>query len=529
MEKRVVGNRRDEKALEEYKKEQITLKFKLIEQPNFKGSKELLEYMQYCERAYRSGNPVISDEEWDRLVKETGYVESLDQVVSPDGRQWVKMKTPLLSLAKADSVEGFRKFASRFPEGQKFVVSPKLDGLTFNAVFSEVEDGSFVREHVTTRGDGINGLKLHKDALEGVEVFGLPDYISKEVADELREAGCVIDNVIEVRGEAVIDRFRYCEENGLDPKSLVARSVAAGIFNRKQPCNEVYLAEALSKEHSVVYEGADSSEFDSAWASVTKAGKSLASSAGLVSKSSPYDAVLSVSSESGKSLYVRYKEGGQWVRLQDAPYKGAVRKEHLWFITFGISTYRGNVDDRSLIEKVPGLIYVNSIEDFKDVCSDSATVDEAVKCIDAMYGTVEGVRDYSLVRVKSTLRFSCDGVVVKPVGSDSSTQKVDVKVVRGKQVVPKYPSDQIAVKLPTERVRTRIVKITQKETSLGNVAVTAEVEPVVVETGAVVRNVNLHNPNWLAMPENSWIKEGAECDLIMSMDIIPIILPPIDR
>jgi len=166
LEKRVVGNRRDEKALEEYKKEQITLKFKLIEQPNFKGSKELLEYMQYCERAYRSGNPVISDEEWDRLVKETGYVESLDQVVSPDGRQWVKMKTPLLSLAKADSVEGFRKFASRFPEGQKFVVSPKLDGLTFNAVFSEVEDGSFVREHVTTRGDGINGLNCIKMLLK---------------------------------------------------------------------------------------------------------------------------------------------------------------------------------------------------------------------------------------------------------------------------------------------------------------------------------------------------------------------------
>ena len=50
--------------------------------------------------------------------------------------------------------------------------------------------------------------------------------------------------------------------------------------------------------------------------------------------------------------------------------------------------------------------------------------------------------------------------------------------------------------------------------------------PYLTESGAVVSNINLHNPNWLMM--NDWIHEGGEYEMVMSMDIITVLLPPVD-
>ena len=91
----------------------------------------------------------------------------------------------------------------------------------------------------------------------------------------------------------------------------------------------------------------------------------------------------------------------------------------------------------------------------------------------------------------------------------------------GQIVVPKYPADQLAVKLETDPVTTKILKIIQKETNLKNKTVSAELVPTLVESGAIVNTVNLHNPNYLELNKD-WIYEGAEVDLIMSGDIIPV-------
>ena len=95
----------------------------------------------------------------------------------------------------------------------------------------------------------------------------------------------------------------------------------------------------------------------------------------------------------------------------------------------------------------------------------------------------------------------------------------------GKIIVPKYPEDQVALKLPIDPSRTKVLKILFKKTKLGNETVSCEIEPVMVEGGSLVQSVNLHNPVWLSQPENSWIKEGVEANLYLGNDIIPILKP----
>ena len=122
-----------------------------------------------------------------------------------------------------------------------------------------------------------------------------------------------------------------------------------------------------------------------------------------------------------------------------------------------------------------------------------------------------------------TSKFPMDGIVIKPIGSNTESQNMEPYEKAGKIIVPKYPKDQIAVKLPTDASRTKILKINYKTTKLGNITVSADIIPTKVEGGAVVSNVNLHNPDWLKAPENQWIKEGVEAELRMAYDIIPIL------
>jgi NAD-dependent DNA ligase len=129
------GLRRSNDELKVYKQKKIDTKYTLKKQEHFVGSDELLKNMQLYEKAYREGKPIITDEEWDKLVKQTGYEESLDEVVSPDGRTWIKMKAPLPSLKKIVNMEDLKSFINQFPNGQKFIVEPKLDGLTWDAIY----------------------------------------------------------------------------------------------------------------------------------------------------------------------------------------------------------------------------------------------------------------------------------------------------------------------------------------------------------------------------------------------------------
>lgn len=156
-------------------------------------------------------------------------------------------------------------------------------------------------------------------------------------------------------------------------------------------------------------------------------------------------------------------------------------------------------------------------------------VDRIIEIARIFYGVDEnGKRDLSMPRLRNEHQYAMDGIVVKLKNSTAETQGLEVRKARGnsnKMVVPKFPNDQVALKLQSELVRVKLERIERTETSLGNVTLQGILDHgYVTESGSVVQNVNLHNPHWLEEVA-PWIHEGGEYHLVMAMDIIPQLLP----
>ena len=497
---------RSKEELREVKKESRRSKFKLKEQNNFKGSAELLEKMQDMERAYREGKPIISDEEWDLLVKQTGYEESLDEIISPNGRMWVKLGAPLGSLNKITNIEGLKlflkKLANNFGEDSKILVQPKLDGLTFNAIYRETLNGDYELDKITTRGDGLNGLALSDGALLGVNI-DLPKIIYKDNLSLIQNM--IKDSRIELRGEAVIKKSEWSNKN--DYSDILPRSIVAGIFNRKTPNNLTYF---INNNFNYLDPNIKHSDF-------TKSEIKLLKKWGI----NPelvyiYNNTLF---NNNSTKYSPEEFNNDKLRSY----------ESVDFVVFSYVDLNGNnVSDNKLnILSNIGFNTIINNDILKDYCGefDLNDLQRIISIVDLAYGCNNLIRDYSKPRNKNLLEYAIDGIVVKLKDSNTKTQNMSPYEKNGKIIVPKYPVDQVAIKLQTDPVKSKVLKIKYITTKLGNKTCSAEIEPVVVEGGAIVSRVNLHNPNWLQLPQNQWIKEGVECGVIMAMDIIPILIP----
>ena len=146
---------------------------------------------------YVENNPVISDYEFDQLLKDLEQIESeFPDLITPDsptqrigeipleGFETVEHKKPMLSLANTYTYDELREFDERVKKNigdTEYVVEPKIDGAGVALLY---ENGVFVRG--ATRGDGIKGdditqnlktihsipLKLWGNILRNVEVRG---------------------------------------------------------------------------------------------------------------------------------------------------------------------------------------------------------------------------------------------------------------------------------------------------------------------------------------------------------------------
>ena len=121
-------------------------------------------------RYYVLAEPVISDLEFDRLLKELEYLETQHpewahadsptrQIGSDVGNDFrsVKHKRPMLSLGNTYSEEDLREFDARIAkalggEAYEYVCELKVDGLAISIFYA---DGTLVQ--AITRGDGIQG------------------------------------------------------------------------------------------------------------------------------------------------------------------------------------------------------------------------------------------------------------------------------------------------------------------------------------------------------------------------------------
>lgn len=533
------GIRRSNDELEKFKRDKLANKFVLREQPDFKGDNETLEYMQFCERMYMIGKPVISDTEWDEMVKNSGYIESLGIVESASGRRYTTIKAPLVSLKKCCTYEDIKKFYEKYKD-HGFLVEPKFDGLTFNATYRKSDDGRYFLDNVGTRGDGLNSLLLNQNALFGVVRRGLPDYIDidklKEIVSNSKYHMSIIDEIesdeyFQIRGEAFVRKSDYSNKADSYWNDIVPRSIAAGIFNRKESKNyDFFIKSIYEKIYPLVKSGATGGE-------IQKATNKLLYKLDFDTKnfnhvikfddSGKFKKILCIARHADKTSFELPNEGNY--------IKQYFKVEHMDFVTFSIASGKyGNIDDPVFLNslKEANNNEINTVMYYSDHYFDGmfnntvSSLEEICDIIDKFYGTDNFKRNYEKFRYKSNTDIPVDGIVLKIADSNNTTQGLTPRrKSNGEYVVPHHPVDQIAIKLPTDPVKTRINKIIYKETNLGNTTVSCEVEPVIAEGGTLVKNVNLHNPKWLALDENKWIKEGVECYLRLSQDIIPIISP----
>ena len=532
------GIRRTNDELEKFKRDKLANKFVLREQPNFKGDNETLEYMQFCERMYMIGKPVISDTEWDEMVKNSCYIESLGIIESASGRRYTTIKAPLVSLKKCCTYEDIKKFYEKYKD-HEFLVEPKFDGLTFNATYRKCDDGRYFLNNVGTRGDGLNSLLLNQNALFGVVRRGLPDYIDidklKEIVGNSKYHMSIIDEIesdeyFQIRGEAFVRKSDYSNKADSYWNDIVPRSIAAGIFNRKESKNyDFFIKSIYEKIYPLVKSGVGGGE-------IQKATNKLLYKLDFDTKNFNHIIKFDDSGKFEKILCIaKNKDQTSFELPNDGNYiKQYFKVEYMDFVTFSIaSSQYGNIDDpvflnslREVNNEINTIMYYS--EHYFDGMFNNvvSSLEEICDIIDKFYGTNNFERNYEKFRYKSNTDIPVDGIVLKIADSNNTTQGLTPRrKSNGEYVVPHHPIDQIAIKLPTDPVKTRINKIIYKETNLGNTTVSCEVEPVIAEGGTLVKNVNLHNPKWLALDENKWIKEGVECYLRLSQDIIPIISP----
>ena len=169
------------------------------------------------EAYYNTGQPIMSDAEFDNKLEELRQLEEETGIVlsnSPthnvgatvlDNIKEVTHKTPMLSLEKCHSTEEIVKFANN----HDLVASVKLDGLTVRLTY---KDGDLVLAE--SRGNGIVG----SDVTEHVKQFtNVPLHINKE-------------GIYIIDGEALIklDDFAEISKNGEYKNS---RNLAAGTLS----------------------------------------------------------------------------------------------------------------------------------------------------------------------------------------------------------------------------------------------------------------------------------------------------------
>jgi len=206
--------------------------------------KELREQIHYHNyRYYVLDSPVISDDEFDRLLRELEQLEEgHPELITPDSPtqrvgapplekfETVVHRQPMLSLENAFSEAEARDFDERLKrflrtsEEFLYVVEPKMDGVAVELVY---ERGRLAVG--STRGDGLRGENVTQN-LKTIHTIPLQVLKDQEPAPEL----------LEVRGEVYMDigEFKKYNEQRLaqgEPVFANPRNAAAGSLRQLDP------------------------------------------------------------------------------------------------------------------------------------------------------------------------------------------------------------------------------------------------------------------------------------------------------
>ena len=198
--------------------------------------KDLINKVKEANEAYRAGNPLMSDQEYDDLLESLksrmdedeyeAFVSTLNEGTiekNLDG----KVKHPFimgsLTKIKNEEPDEVKKFIKENVKNM-LSVSAKVDGISSRA---EYRNGKLVS--LTTRGDGYFGQDITSKAKY---IKGLPQTIPYGVWDNFTGS---------IRGELVIMRQDF---EGIKDMYKNPRNACAGIMNRKDNDKKFNEAEA---------------------------------------------------------------------------------------------------------------------------------------------------------------------------------------------------------------------------------------------------------------------------------------------
>ena len=196
-----------------------------LEEAKLLAEKYRKEIEYHNKKYYEEDSPEIDDYEYDMLVKALEELENnFPELISESsptnvvgGKASVKFspvehKVKMESLHDSfslDEIIAFDKRVRTVVQAPKYVVEPKIDGLSVSV---EYKDGVLVR--ASTRGDGTVGEDITENILT---ISELPKKISKDI------------EFLEVRGEVYMSKERFLE--------LTQRQEQEGLKTFKNPRN----------------------------------------------------------------------------------------------------------------------------------------------------------------------------------------------------------------------------------------------------------------------------------------------------
>ena len=178
--------------------------------------KSLVKKLERYLKAYEDGTPLISDEEYDRLILNLKAIDPanafLQKIGTIDG-DYIHM-IPMLSLDKIHHFEDLEMWVKKF----KYMCSLKLDGVAVSIHYKLI-DGEYHLHRAVTRGNGSSG-KIITPVIENLE--NIPKTFKSNYFKQ---------QFLEIRGECIIykDDFKVLKMH--NPEFVTARNLVAGSLN----------------------------------------------------------------------------------------------------------------------------------------------------------------------------------------------------------------------------------------------------------------------------------------------------------
>lgn len=173
----------------------------------------LVEKIRHANDAYREGEPVMSDAEYDALLDELKELDPgnvlLKRGIIEEAKgkaRMEKLPVPMYSLEKVKTWDEIRDWLGQFTPDTRLVMTPKYDGIS---LVTSVGDNV----KAWTRGDGVEGQASHRRFRE---MKGYPNYYLVNFCDYCW-------------GEAIMRKDKF--KKWMDAGYKTARNMVAGQFN----------------------------------------------------------------------------------------------------------------------------------------------------------------------------------------------------------------------------------------------------------------------------------------------------------